>query len=230
MRFGPSGKASGVKVLIAGLAVLAAMFGLWRVLNTPSRSRVTGLQEQRAPAPALQEKPPLEPPAQATTSQAYSSAARAVLTNTSAANLRQKENATPSGAFSIKIEGEIFIVLRSRETLKLSLVNIDLVDSDSLGKVIESTKSMNEAARSLQREIISGLLDSLGEGHSHGRVAVSDSEGKFNFTISSPPAHKYYISARVIRETGIETEHLLWIVPVKDETQQKIVLSNNNLL
>jgi hypothetical protein len=133
------------------------------------------------------------------------------------------------------IGGQIFIVTKSRENVKLGLVAVKVFDEDGIAKIRTEAKSILEhlLARvdenSRWDDFKEGWIDSTIDEVTPSAGAKTDADGRFLF---SPPSDKFMLAATSSRLTGDEQEEYRWLEVFQRDSigSTGLLLSNDNLL
>ena len=133
------------------------------------------------------------------------------------------------------IGGQIFIVTKNRENVKLGLVVVKVFDEDGIAKIRTEAKSILEhlLARvdedSRWDEFKEGWIDSTIAEVTPSAGAKTDADGRFLF---SPPSDKFMLAATSSRLTGDEQEKYRWLEVFQRDSigPLGLLLSNDNLL
>jgi hypothetical protein len=133
------------------------------------------------------------------------------------------------------IGGQIFIVTKSRENVKLGLVVVKVFDEDGIAKIRTEAKSILEhrLARvdedSRWDDFKEGWIDSTIAEVTPSAGAKTDADGRFLF---SPPSDKFMLAATSSRLTGDEQEEYRWLEVFQRDSigPSGLLLSNDNLL
>jgi formylglycine-generating enzyme required for sulfatase activity len=132
------------------------------------------------------------------------------------------------------IGGQIFIVTKSRENVKLGLVVVKVFDEDGIAKIRTEAKSILEhrLARvdedSRWDDFKEGWIDSTIAEVTPSAGAKTDADGRFLF---SPPSDKFMLAATSSRLTGDEQEEYRWLEVFQRDSigPSGLLLSNDNL-
>lgn len=157
-----------------------------------------------------------------------------------------------------EVGGQIFIVTKGGQNIKLGLVTVGAIKAekltswvketqDAVDKRIQKAKGLAEKAEAAtdedEKSRLYGMASSelsplageeLGKTLTKGLPAPdvstkSDADGRF--VLELPRGEKFALVAQASRMAGDETEHYFWLVwtPLEETARKNIMLSNDNL-
>jgi hypothetical protein len=113
-----------------------------------------------------------------------------------------------------EITGDIYVVTRGRDTVKLSGSNVYLLDH------FLTQNHIAQNAHENKYDILSGLPRSL-------YATTADAGGQFRIAVAPDKYFVLVIEQRAVFDT---TEFYQWLVPVDATKDVKITLNNSNLM
>ena len=129
------------------------------------------------------------------------------------------------------ISGQIFIVTKSRENVKLGLVTVKVYDEAEIEKIRKKADAILEqvAANTRWDDFKKDWIDLAIADATPSVEVKTDADGRFFFT---PPSDKFMLAATSSRLAGDTQENYRWleVCEVNSIGPSGLLLSNDNLL